>query len=162
MSTRSFDIYCGSYEIISSGLERLLKKHFFQKKGNLSSEEKELWPSLFRNIEYDKLQRTVCKGPQGFLTLTEFVIRWNLSDLGGCWIQKFFTKRQTFQWRKDFGLFFLILSNIRKVRKLFLRDHKVCLTIFLQLIKIYFWDLRGREQEFFHNVAFLLVTKVFG
>ena len=37
---------------------------------------------------------------------------------------------QTFQWKKDFGLFFLILSKITKVKELFLRDHKVCLPFF--------------------------------
>ena len=65
MSTRSFNIYCGSYEIISSGLERLLKKQFFQKKA-IFPVRKKLWRFFSRFIEYDKPQRTVCKGPHCF------------------------------------------------------------------------------------------------
>ena len=46
-SKRFFDSYCGSYIIISSGLERLLKTQFLKKKtGNISSEEKLMAPFL--------------------------------------------------------------------------------------------------------------------
>ena len=44
-------------------------------------------------------------------------IRACLRDLRGCWKHKFLTKRQSFQWRKDLGLLFLVLSNMKKVKE---------------------------------------------
>ena len=43
-------------------------------------------------------------------------------DLRGCWKHNFLKKRQSFQWRKDFGLHFPVLSNMWYVIKLFSRS----------------------------------------
>ena len=59
-SKRFFDSYCGSYIIISSGLERLLKTQFLKKKQAIFPVRKNLWPPFSRFIECHKLQRTVC------------------------------------------------------------------------------------------------------
>ena len=137
-------------EVILSFLQDLRscwKNNFSKKKAILPVRKKNYGPPFSRFIKCDKPQRTVCKGLQGFSIVTVLVIISILQDLRGCWKFEntiFLEKRQTFQWRKDFGLLLLILLNITKVRKLFLRDHKVCLTFFLQLIKVSLWDLKGR------------------
>ena len=45
-SKRFFYKYCGSYKSISSGIERLLRKQFFERISNLSGEEKNMAPFL--------------------------------------------------------------------------------------------------------------------
>ena len=42
---------------------------------------------------------------------------------------------QTFRWRKNFGLFFFVLSNMKNVQKQFIRVHKVFLTFIVQVIR---------------------------
>ena len=89
MSKEVFDNYCGSYNIISSGLERLLRTQFFEKKGKLSSEKND-FGLLFLNLTFqrlincDKPPRTVYNCPQGFLTFTVEQIGSVLQDLRGC------------------------------------------------------------------------------
>ena len=56
-------------------------------------------------------------------------ILWNLKErffkeLEGCWKHKVLKKRQSFQWWKVSGLFFLVLSIMRNVREQFIRVHK--------------------------------------
>ena len=46
----------------------------FSKKKAKFHVRKKLWPPFSRIIEYDKPQRTFCKGLQGFFTITVFVI----------------------------------------------------------------------------------------
>ena len=45
--------------------------------------KKILWPIFSRNIECDKPQGTVCKGPKGFLVISVEVIRDFFKDLRG-------------------------------------------------------------------------------
>ena len=54
--------------------KRLLETHNFERKGSLSS-EKNILVKFSRNIEHNKYQETIYKGPQGFLTITVEVIR---------------------------------------------------------------------------------------
>ena len=84
---------------------------------------KRLWPTSSRIMEHDKHQRTTYRGPQGNMTPNVEVKRSFLQDLRG-WKQSFLKKRQSFQW-KDFGLFFLALSNLTNVREQPSRVHKV-------------------------------------
>ena len=93
------------------------------------------WPVFYRMFEFDKPQATVYISPEASLTITDEKLRSFLHDLRGCWKHNFLKKkRQSFQWRKDFGLLFLIWSKIRESRKQLLKAHKVCLTIILQFI----------------------------
>ena len=50
------------------GPKNLLKTQIFEKKSNISSEEKILG-YFSRNIQHDKCQGTFYKGPQGALTI---------------------------------------------------------------------------------------------
>ena len=52
------------------GSKRLLKTQNFEKKSNLSSEKKKLWPIFSPVIECHKPQQTFCKDPKGILTIT--------------------------------------------------------------------------------------------
>ena len=67
-SRRSLDKYCASFEFVSVGPKRLLKTQIFEKTGNLSSEEKKIWPIFFHIIDCDRPEGTLCKGPLGNLT----------------------------------------------------------------------------------------------
>ena len=46
-------------------------------------------PNFSRIIEYDKLQRTIYRGPQGVLAIAVKVLRSNLSDVRVFWEQTF-------------------------------------------------------------------------
>ena len=72
--TRFFAKYSSSYKIISETPNRLLKTQNFEKKGNLSSEEKILAYCIC-GIEFQKPQGIVYRGPQGFLTISVEVTR---------------------------------------------------------------------------------------
>ena len=76
------DNYCVSHKIISVTPGRFLKTESFEKRGNLSSEEKIL-AFFSRSIEHDKCQATIYKGPQGVLTNIVHMIRPFLWDLRG-------------------------------------------------------------------------------
>ena len=62
--------------------KKLLKTQNFDKKGKHSSEKTYL-TNLSQNIDYDKTQRTLHKGPQGMLTTIVQMIRSFLRDLRG-------------------------------------------------------------------------------
>ena len=97
---KSKDHFCNTQEVFW--------KHKFLKKGNLSSEKKILafFFSYNRVIEQEKSQRTLCKSPKGKLSFTAEVIRSNFKKSKRLLKTNFWKKRQTFQWKKDFGLFF--------------------------------------------------------
>ena len=97
----------------------------FEKKRKLSSQEKIINPFFLELSNVMKPQRIVCKIPQDFFTFTVVVIRSTLYDLGNCWKHNFLKERQTFPWRKVFGLFLLQLSSVIKVRGQFLLVQKL-------------------------------------
>ena len=66
------------------GPKRLLKTQILDKKGKLSSEKTYL-TNLSQNIDYDKTQGTIHKGPQIMLTTSVQMIRSFLWDLRGRW-----------------------------------------------------------------------------
>ena len=83
-------------------------KHNFLKKKAIFPVKK-IWPTSSRIIVHDKLPATTYKGPQGNLTFNVEVKVSFLQDPRGCWRHKFLIKRQSLQWRKDYGLFLLVL-----------------------------------------------------
>ena len=70
----SFGHYCGRNNIIFLTPRGCWKLKFLKKKGSLSS-EKNFLAIFSRDIEHNKYQETIYKGPQGFLAITVEVIR---------------------------------------------------------------------------------------
>ena len=86
--------------------------HKFLKKKATFPVKNRLSPISSRIIEHDERPETTYRGSQGNLTIKVEVKRSLLQDPRGCWKHKFLKKRQPFQWRKDFNLFFLALSSV--------------------------------------------------
>ena len=72
-------------------------------------------PTFYRIIESFYPHKTTYKVAQGILTFIVEVIRWFLQNLRGCWKHKFLKKRQSFEWRKNFGLIFLVSSSVKNL-----------------------------------------------
>ena len=87
-------------------------KHKFLKNRAKFPVKKRFSPISSRIIEHDKRPETTYKGSQANLTINVEVKRSFLQEPRGCWKHKFLKKRQPFQWRKDFNLFFLALSKV--------------------------------------------------
>ena len=76
---------------------------------------------ILGNIECDKPQETYYSVPQALLTITVELMGALFQDLWSCLKQKFLKKRQSFQWKKSCGLFFLVVSNLTNVMEQFYR-----------------------------------------
>ena len=164
MFERFFNNYYGSYKIISSAYERLLKTQFFEKKGNLPSEEKTMGPffSFFQVWQTSK---------EGLLGSSRFFHRFCVGNytnslgptrLLKSWKHNFLGKKSYFPVKESLWPTLSIFIEHKKSQWTFFEGPQGFLTLFLQLIKIYLCDLRGREQEFFHKLAVLMVTEAFG
>ena len=85
-----------------------------------------MWPISSRNIECDKPQGTICKGPKGILTIVLEPIR--AFFLGPKWLlrtQIFEKKGKISSEKKQCGLFFLVLSNVANLRRQFIKVQKL-------------------------------------
>ena len=71
-------------------------------------------------------------------------------------------KRQTFQWRKAFGLFFFFLSNMSNVRKQIIRVHKVNWQFLCKRLDRFLGPKRSIETNISRNISLFTVTNVFG
>ena len=71
---------------------------------------KDLGPFFPQNIEFDRPQRTVTDGQQGFLTFIMRVKRSHFWDVRGQ-LKKCPTKINFLVKKKDFGLLFLLLHT---------------------------------------------------
>ena len=136
-------------EVIRSFLQHMRgcwKHNFLEKRQNFQWGKK-LWPAFSRIMKCDKPQRKDCKGLHGFFIVTVLVILSILQDIRVCWKVEntiFLEKRQTFQCRKKLWPTFSHFIEHNKGQEAFFEGPQCLLTIFLQLIKIYPWDLRGR------------------
>ena len=112
--------YCMNYRRIFLGPKRLLKTRTSEKKRQPFQWKKNVWPIfpvlLSKKNSWNSLWRST-----KFFDIYCGFHKSIFQDLRGCWKHKFLKKRQPFQWRKDFGLHFPVLSNMTYVRKLFLR-----------------------------------------
>ena len=120
---RYFDKYCASYKIISLGPKKsrtkILKiKAILQKK-------KTFWTFCSHVTHFDRHGVTFCKSPRCNLAIVVQYKRSFLCHPRVCWKQKFLNKKQTFQWKKYFGLIFFVISNMKNVREQLIRVHKV-------------------------------------
>ena len=84
------------------------KHKFLKKKANFPV-KKRFSPTSSRIIEHEKRPETTYKGRKGNLTINVEVKISFLQEPRGCWKHKFLKKRQSLQWRKDYGLFLLVL-----------------------------------------------------
>ena len=134
--------------------------------------KKNFWPLFSRIIECYKPHGTVYYCPQGFLSSTVEVVRSFLQDFWGCWKQIFLKKRQSFQWRKDFGLIFLQLLSAINLRGQFLLVQKLLWQLLWKtkifssgperLLKTQFFEKKGNlssEEKFFDYSFFVYRTK---
>ena len=123
-STRSFDIISAHDKFNSLGPKRSIERNIL--KITFFHRNQSFWILFPFIIECDKHVGKFYKGLKGFLTNSLEVITWLLWDIRCCWKHKFLKKkRQTFQLRKDSGLFCLVLLNLINVRNHFERVHKV-------------------------------------
>ena len=104
-STTYFRNCYANYKTLSLTIKRLLKTQIYEEKFKLSN-AKNVLAFFSRTIEHDKRQETTYKGPQGSLLFTLEVIGSFFRFNRLIWTQLFEKERQSFQWRKDFGLFF--------------------------------------------------------
>ena len=112
--------------------------------------KKRFWPTFWRILECDKPLLTRYTGQQSILTINvevKVLILWHLRS---CWKHKFLKKRQTFQWKKIVGLFFLPLSSVTNLRRLILRIHKI------------FWQILWKLQVHFCNTYEVVENTSFG
>ena len=129
----------------------MLRTQIFEKKANSPVTVKNcFWPVFSRNLEGDKPQGPIFEYPQAVLTITLEVKGIILWQLRSCWKHKFLKKRQTFQWKKNFGQFFLPLSSVTNLRRLFLSIHKI------------FWQILWKLQVHFCNTYEVVENTSFG
>ena len=127
-------------EIIGSFLKDLRGwwKKIFWKKGKLFREEKFL-AYFSPNNDCNKSQGTIKKGPMGSLIISVDDVKSFLRNIV-CWKQKILKKRrQSFHWRRDFGLLFPAISSVTNLVWQFKRVHEV------------FWQLLWQLQDHFRN-----------
>ena len=138
-----FNNYYGSYKIISSAHERLLKTQFFRKKGNLSSEEKIMAPFFSYYRVWQTSKDSLYRSSRFF---DHYWVCYKMKSLGPRRLlnSQVFGKKADFPVKKRFWPIFSHFIEHNKGQEIFLRDHRFCLTIILQVIKVYLWDLRGR------------------
>ena len=118
-----FDIFFAVDKLLSLGPKRSITRLF--SKISCSDGDRRFWITFLSNINWDKPPGTVYKCPKGYLTITLEVIISFLQDLRGCWKNNFSKKRQLFQWGKNYGSHFLVLSNVTNLKRRFVRIHKV-------------------------------------
>ena len=78
-----------------------------------------------RNIECDKPQGTLCKGPQAILTITVELIRAFFLGPESLLKTQFFEKNGNNTKKKYCGLFFLVISSVTNIKGQFVRVRKV-------------------------------------
>ena len=129
-----------------------MKHKFLKKKGQFFQLRKDF--VLFSpSIDCDKPDMTICRRPKSLLTITVEVIRSYLQHLRCCWKHKFLKKRQPFQWRKKFGLFFLALSNMK-----FVSEHYSYITVHRDIWHL-LWSFRKKNISL--TFRRLLKTQIF-
>ena len=75
--------------------------------------KKILWPNFSPTIGCDKTSRDIFEGSKRISNFYcgSYGINY-VTPKGACWKHKFLKKRQSLQWKKICGLFFLILSRV--------------------------------------------------
>ena len=118
----------------------MLQTQFFEKEMH-SLQWRKAFGLLFLAISsVKKPYETFYERPRGILTITVEVTGLFLLHLRSCWKHNFLKRKmQTFEWKKKFGPFFLALSSVINLRKLFLGIHNV------------FWQLLWKLQDHFWN-----------
>ena len=127
--------YCIKSRSNFSGPKRLLKTQNFEKK-----RQKFQWKKMIRQV-FLVLSGVISPKKHFKRVHTPFLLlQFNLylhffktSEVVEN--KLFWKKRQTFRWRKNVGLFFSVLSNMKNVKKQFIRVHKVFLTFIVQIIR---------------------------
>ena len=152
------DNYCGSYQIISVTLKRLLKTQSIGIKAILPV-NKILWLFLSyywswqttgNNIKESKNFFDNC-----FASYKMIPLRPKRS------VEKLFKKNLFFLWKKELAFFFLLLQREADTKEQSLRVHKDNLTKIVQVNSLIPKDLRGRLKQTFQKKPVRLLTKVF-
>ena len=127
---------------LSLGPKRSIARTF--SKISCSHGDRSFWLNFHRLITCDKPPGTVCKCPQSLLTFTVEVMRSFLQDLRGCWKNNFSKKRQSFQWGKNYGSLFLVLSSMTNLKGQFVTVFKV----FWPLLSLLYDEILGPRRLF--------------
>ena len=86
---------------------------------------KRFWPNFFSQYRVWKLSRDSLQGSKR--SSDNYCGSYKINSLGPKWLLKtkiFLKKRQPFQWKKDFGQFFLGISIVKNLRERFIRVQK--------------------------------------
>ena len=62
---------------------------------------------------------------------------------------------------QNFDLFFARITEYNKHQGTIYRCQKSFLTIFVQMVRSFLWDLRGRQKQTFQKIDVFMVTKDF-
>ena len=106
------------------------------------SVKKIFWRTFSRFIECNKPQVTTYKGPKGSLTISVAEIISFLYSKGS-WKQKTLKKRQPFQRKSYFGLFFSYYIEQGNRQGAPYKCSKANLNFIMEVIRSYLKDLRG-------------------
>ena len=109
------DLFCNTYEVVEKNS---------WKKSKLSG-EKNIVAFFFSWHRTRQMSKKPYKGPESLLTSFVQVMSLFLFALRGCFKHNFLKKWQTFQWRKKFGLLFLVLSSLTNVKEHSMKAHNI-------------------------------------
>ena len=104
--------------------------------------KKKFWPKFSRSIEHKKCHGTIKKGLQSFLQIIVQKMGSLLWDLRGQ-KEQIFQNIAVFTMIKVLGPFFLVWSSVIKNQGIFYRGPQTILITILEVIREFFWDLRG-------------------
>ena len=139
-STKYFSNYRGNYISFFWDHRRLLKTESFEKKAKLPSKKK-LWPSFSRNVEYGKCERTIYNVPKK--NLTKYCANYQTVSLEPKRsIETNIPKCSVFTMTKNWPIFPRVIE-CDKPQGPIDKGPQVVLTITLEVISAFFWDLRG-------------------
>ena len=111
------DHFCNTWEVVENTI-------FWKRRRSFQ------WKKLIKQIlSFYRVRKTSCNNFERSTSCFDNhlqVTRPLLQDLKCCWRHKTLSRRrQPFQWRTDFGQFFLVRSNGTNLKARFVRDKKV-------------------------------------
>ena len=138
--------YYGKTKMVSSGLARLLKTHFFERKANFPV-KKSFWPNPPPIIECDKPQGTVYNSSEASVTITFGNLRSFLQDLRGCWKHSFLKGK--FSSEKSFWPVFHRVFEFEKPQGTISISPKASLTVTDEKLRSFLQELKGCWKHIF-------------
>ena len=109
--------------------------------------KKTFWPLFSPIIEFEKPQKTTCKGPKSILTINVEVIRPFLQDRRGCWRNKILKKKAIIQVKRLWTTPSRIIEHDKRQETTY-KGPQGNMTINVEVKRSFLQDLRGWKQNF--------------